>query len=193
MRSVLVAAAFGLSFAGCAPVPPAPPDLTGVPPALAEVGLLGLTHPAPDLYPGGLYTSGQPSKAQFEQLAIGGVRRVVHLRPHNQPGTGWEEEAAPAARIDFVRLPIHGVRGLLTENVRAFAAALAASRGQPTLVCGASSDMAGAMLALKHYWIDGGDAGEALALGRRAGLLAMEAPVLELLAAEPPPGFGGAP
>ncbi|MCB9880115.1 MAG: serine/threonine protein phosphatase, partial [Planctomycetes bacterium] len=99
-----------------------------------------------------------------------------------ESGTGWEEQHAAAAGVDFVRLPIAGADGLNRDNVDAFAKALDATGGEPTLVSCGSSNRVGALFALKAYWRDGKSKEEAMAIGKAAGMTKLGAKVEELLA-----------
>lgn len=148
-------------------------------PKLAELQALevkNLAMPMPNLV-----TSGQPTEAQFALLAKAGVQRVIQLRVVNEPGTGWEEAKAKELGIDFVRLPMAGADGLTVENAQRLAAELKTSGDKTTLVCCGSSNRVGALLAMKAFHVDGKSVEEALAIGKSAGLKALEPAVIEKL------------
>ncbi|MBM4063139.1 MAG: hypothetical protein FJ265_18890 [Planctomycetes bacterium] len=173
MPRVAFPLAFALLYAACG-APPAssapkqpPADLTLA--GLQPLQLKNLALPAP-----GLITSGQPTEAQFEALVQRGVRHVIQLRVVNEPGTGWEEAKAKALGVRFVRLPIAGGDGLTVDNAQRLAAELQQAGSDPVLLACASSNRVGALLALKAFHVDGVSAEQALALGKAAGLKALE-------------------
>lgn len=156
-------------FAACSsPQPNAPTTMT---PELQATKVKALAMPLP-----GLLTAGQPDEAQFEQLAKLGVKNVVCLRPADEDGTGWEEAKAKALGVRFVRLPVAGEGDVTVERAKQLATELGAGSGT-TLVCCASSNRVGALLAMKAFHVDGKPAAEALALGKAAGLVKLEAAV----------------
>jgi uncharacterized protein (TIGR01244 family) len=170
-----------LCFTACCSQPstPAPAAPTASGPTLAalqETQVKNLALPQP-----GLVTAGQPTEAQFEQLAKLGVKRVIQLRVANEPGSGWEEAKAKALGVEFVRLPIAGAEGITVDNAKKLDAVLKAGGDQPTLLCCASSNRVGALLALKAFHVDGKTADEALAFGRAGGMKAAEPAVAKLL------------
>ena len=110
-----------------------------------------------------------------------GYQRFISLQLQEEPGAGWEEVAVHEAGATFQRIPVGGPDDLTRENVEALAAALEAARGQETVLYCASSNRVGAMLALKAFWLDGASAEDALSLGRRAGMRALEPEVRRIL------------
>ena len=77
-----------------------------------------------------------------------------------------------------------GPADLTLHNAQALAAALAeAGPGHPVLLHCASGNRAGALLALKAHSIDLLPPAQALELGRRAGLKALEPVVRQLIGA----------
>lgn len=167
--------ASALLFAACGTQPAAPTSAPASAFTLAQLQateVKNIAMPKP-----GLVTAGQPTEAQFEQLAKLGVKRVIQLRVVNEPGTGWEEAKAKALGIEFVRLPMAGADGLTVENAQKLDSALKAAGDQPTLLCCGSSNRVGALLAMRAFHIEGKSAAEALAFGKAAGLKALEADV----------------
>jgi protein tyrosine phosphatase (PTP) superfamily phosphohydrolase (DUF442 family) len=126
--------------------------------------------------------SGQPSEDEFGRLKAAGISRVLHLRRVIEKGTGWEEQRAKDTGIEFVRLEIAGKNGLTRENVEAFAKFMNKETTGTTLVSCASSNRVGAMLALKAFWLDKMPRNEALALGKKAGMLSLTPAVEQLTA-----------
>lgn len=145
-------------------------------PAAETLGLLNQGAPRP-----GLVTSGQPTEAQFDALGKAGITMVIHLRPATEEGTGWEEAKAQALGLQFVRLPIAGADDMTPANAEKLAASLATANG-PVLLCCASSNRCGGLLAMKAFFLDGKSKDEALALGRAGGLKALEPAVAAKLA-----------
>ena len=141
-------------------------------PTLAQLQATGVKNLA--MPQTGLITTGQPTEAQFEQMAALGVKRVVCLRVVNEPGTGWEEQKAKALGIEFVRLPVAGADGLSVENAQLLAKSLPTDGNPPTLLCCGSSNRVGALLAMKAFHLDGKTAEEALVIGKAAGLKSLE-------------------
>lgn len=124
-------------------------------------------------------TAGRPSVEQFALAKQRGVTRVVNLCPHSEP-CGYDEPALMAELgLDYINIPIAGAADLNEASVQALAEAVAGP--QQTLVHCASSNRVGALFALKAAKLDGKPAEAALAIGRAAGLKAMEPIVRQLL------------
>ncbi len=136
----------------------------------------------------GLLTSGQPTPEQLEALVGAGYTRVISLRPTTEEGAGWEEGRASDGGYVFHRIPIAGADDLTRANVERFADLLDQAGDVPTLAYCASGNRVGALLALEARWLDGKDAGEALEVGRAAGLTGLEPAVRELLRSPPEGG-----
>lgn len=145
-----------------------------------DLGVRNARMPLP-----GIVTAGQPTQEQLEALAAAGYENFISLRPTSEDGAGWEEAHSASGSYDFDRLPISGAASLTHENVEAFAAMLEEAGDDPTVIYCASSNRAGAMLALKAHWVDGVEPAEALELGLQGGMTRLEAPVRELLGLEP--------
>ena len=141
--------------------------------------LLGTTAAASGLpFPQPLpqvYTAGQPSEEQLTQAAAAGVRTVIDLRQADE-ARGFDEAAAVAGHgLRYVQVPVSGAEGLTVANARALQQALEAARADgPVLLHCASGNRVGALLALIHAKLDGGDTEAAIALGRQAGLTKLE-------------------
>ena len=128
-----------------------------------------------------IYTSGQPTEAQFATMKAMGIHRVIQLRPATEKDTGWEEERAAELGIEFVRLPVAGAKDLTRDNVQRFADEVGKNPEAGTLVCCASSNRVGALFALKAFWLDGSTKEEAMALGKKAGMTRLEPAVSQLV------------
>lgn len=121
----------------------------------------------------GLYTAGQPSAQQLRQAAANGVTTVIDLRrPDEQRGY---DEAAEAEQLGlrYVRLPIGGAADITEANARTLDRILKQDSGKTLLHC-ASGNRVGALLALARARVDGASTGQALQLGRDAGLTSLE-------------------
>ncbi|MBO9718424.1 MAG: hypothetical protein J7507_16915 [Pseudoxanthomonas sp.] len=132
----------------------------------------------------GRYAGGQPTADQLADFAREGVRTVINLRG---PGEAVDyDEAAEAARLGlrYVAVPITGAADLDRERVRAFGRALDEAGEGALLVHCASSNRAGAMVALDHLFNRGGSLIAALELGRAAGLKDLDQAVVALAGRE---------
>lgn len=131
----------------------------------------------------GIVCSGQPTEDQFDSLKDHGITRVIHLRQAKEKGTGWEEERAKTAGVEFVRLEIAGKDGLTKENVQRFHDLMQKKTAGKTLVSCGSSNRVGALFALKGIWHDNMPREEAIALGKKSGMKSL-APVVEAMTAK---------
>ncbi len=134
-----------------------------------------MSQPAP-----GVLCAGQLSVEQMDALAAGGYTRFVSLRKADESGSGWEEEHATAAGIDFVRLPIAGSADIDEAHARELATAMAGAEGPVVVYCG-SSNRVGALLGLKAFHVDGLTAEDALEFGASAGATKLKGKLEESL------------
>ncbi|MFT4046185.1 MAG: sulfur transferase domain-containing protein [Solimonas sp.] len=125
-------------------------------------------------------TAGRPSAEQFALARQRGVGMVVNLCPHSEPAAYDEPSLVEALGLRYVNIPIANAGDLSEANARRLADALAQAEGAALVHC-ASSNRVGALFALKAFWLDGKGAEEALAIGRAAGLKAMEPAVRQLI------------
>ncbi|GAB3512089.1 prolyl oligopeptidase family serine peptidase [Pseudoxanthomonas daejeonensis] len=121
----------------------------------------------------GLRTGGQPDAGDLARLQAQGVRTVIDLRGAGE-ARGFDE-AAETARLGmaYVTLPIAGKDDITPANADALRALLERHGDAGVLVHCASGNRVGALLALDAARA-GAPAGEALALGRKAGLKSLE-------------------
>ena len=145
----------------------------------AALGIENVAAPMP-----GLLTTAQPTAEQVAELQALGYDRFISFQVANEPGAGWEEAGIPGAGGTFQRIPVGSPDDLTRENVQALAAALESTDGEDTVLYCASSNRVGAMLALKAFWLDGASPEEALSLGRRAGMRALEPDVRRIMEEE---------
>ncbi|MDP2226266.1 MAG: sulfur transferase domain-containing protein [Moraxellaceae bacterium] len=135
----------------------------------------------------GLCTGGRPRPEHLASAARQGVKMVVNLCPPAEAADYDEAAVVAGLGMRYVNIPVAGPADLTLPNVKALAHALeagqqgAGDRPAVLLHC-ASGNRAGAMLALKAAWVDGKPAAEALAIGRAAGLTALDGVVSHLLA-----------
>jgi len=130
-------------------------------------------------------TGGQPDAADLVKLGKSGFRQVIDLRQDAETPDFDEAKAARDAGLSYASLPIAGAAGLTRENVQAFDRLLADAQ-RPVLVHCASGNRVGAMAALRAAWIEGHSPEDAIAIGKRWGLKALEPTVRALLEAPPP-------
>lgn len=125
-------------------------------------------------------TAGRPAPEQFALAKARGVKRVVNLCPHGEACVYDEPALVAGLGLDYVNIPIAGAGDLSEDNARRLAAALEGAGGGVLVHC-ASSNRVGALFAVKAAKLDGKSVDEALAIGRDAGLRAMEPAVRQLL------------
>lgn len=142
-----------------------------------------LRQPRPNLI-----TAGQPSAQQLRDAAAAGVSTVIDLRQPDED-RGFDEAAlAEQLGLRYVRLPIAGASGITEDNARTLQRLLKQDQGRTLLHC-ASSNRAGALLALINGRLEGASAEAALQLGRDAGMTSLEPAAraaLEAAASSPP-------
>lgn len=130
-----------------------------------------------------LVVLGQPTAADLVALAASGTRAVLDLRQAGED-RGYDEPAAVvAAGMRYLALPIAGAAGLTADNAREFARLVDDPANHPLAIHCATANRVGALAALKAVWHDGSDVDSALALGRAAGMRAIEPAVRAALGA----------
>ena len=161
---------------GCASAPlsegPAAGGATGSQPPAA-------VRPAPQIVEvtnareplAGVTTGGKPTEAQLRRAQELGYRTVISLLPEGD--MAGEAEAVQALGMKFVSIPITDANDLTEENARRLAVALDAPDEKPVLLHCASGNRAGALLALKAFYVDSATAAEAVELGTRAGMTSL--------------------
>ena len=131
----------------------------------------------------GIYTAGQPTKEQLEQLAGDGVTAVINLRAEQELGSlGFaEDEVVKGAGMAYVWLPVSGPGDLTRALVDEVDNVLA--KHDSVLIHCASSNRVGGVLALRQGWIVGESAEAALDFGKKGGLASLEPHIARLLGA----------
>lgn len=85
-----------------------------------------------------LSIAGQPSKAQFAEIARAGFAAVINARPdgeeESQPGSAAEAAAAREVGLGYAHVPVT-LKDIRESDVRAFQAALAAAGGPVLAHC----------------------------------------------------------
>ena len=110
-------------------------------------------HPLPGTVTGGV-PAGDGSVPVYQALANSGVRTVIDLRTEAEVPTETALLAA-AAGLDYRRLPVAGEAELDLASARALDLLLDDwSRYPVAVVCG-SGNRAGALLAVRAFWLDG--------------------------------------
>ncbi|MCI1710580.1 MAG: sulfur transferase domain-containing protein [Chiayiivirga sp.] len=128
----------------------------------------------------GLCSSGQPASGAWGALARAGVRAVVNLRPDNEMAGRDEAAELHDAGLAYVHIPVDGPEALTRGAAYALHQVLLTSPPTVLVHC-ASGNRAGALIALADAWFGSRNAESALALGRDAGLSALEPTVRALL------------
>lgn len=137
-------------------------------PTVAKLGVKNLSQPQPFIY-----SSGQPSKAQLENLAKAGVKHVVNLRPTNEQS--WDEEKhVRSLGMNYVSIPISGVADLTKANAKKLDNAITIIGKDPALIHCASGNRVGALIAIREATIKGKSQSQAIAKGKRWGLTGLK-------------------
>jgi uncharacterized protein (TIGR01244 family) len=130
----------------------------------------------------GLCTCGQPGPGAWEPLARAGVRTVVNLRPDDEIADRNEAEEVRSAGLAYVHIPVRDADDLTREAAQTLQQVLHSSPASVLVHCG-SANRAGALIALGDAWFGSRNIENALALGRDAGMTALE-PTVRILLAE---------
>jgi uncharacterized protein (TIGR01244 family) len=128
----------------------------------------------------GLCSSGQPGSSAWAPLARAGVKTVVNLRPAEESPDRDEAHEVREAGIAYVHIPVAGPEALTRGAAYALQQVLLSSPPTVLVHC-SSANRAGALIALADAWFGSRDVENALALGRDAGMTALEPTVRVLL------------
>jgi uncharacterized protein (TIGR01244 family) len=128
----------------------------------------------------GLCASGQPGSSAWGPLAKAGVRTVVNLRPDEELADRDEGHEVREAGIAYVHIPVSGPEALTRGAAYALQQVLLSSPATVLVHC-SSANRAGALIALADAWFGSRDVENAMALGRDAGMTALEPTVRVLL------------
>ncbi len=128
----------------------------------------------------GVISAGHLDANGLKQAKAEGVAAVVDLCPLAERGYD-EAPIVESLGMAYVRIPIGGPQDLGSEAALQLKQALASVGDKPVLIHCATGNRVGALLALEAYLHEKASAADALALGRRAGLLSLEPKVTHLL------------
>lgn len=129
----------------------------------------------------GVYSAGQPQTANWQEIAAGGVKTVVNLRPlSEQPD---ESDDVESAGMKYLHLPIASPNAVTDEVAERLMEWVSANKADGVLVHCASGNRVGALFALGEF-LQHGDVNAALQRGRQAGLTKLEPFVSQLLASK---------
>ena len=140
--------------------------------------LAGLRQPRP-----GLYTGGQPAADAWSSMAAAGVGTVINLRPDAELAGRDEAGEVRAAGMAYHQIPVAGAGDLTAENADKLWTLIQNAQG-PVVVHCASGNRVGGLLSIAMARHGGLEQGEALKLGREAGMASTEARAREVLESE---------
>jgi len=121
----------------------------------------------------GIMTGGQPSLVDVDQLARDGVKVIINLRPEGEYDQQAIREKANAAGIKHITVPVAGAGGITIDNARRLDEILKEIGDSKSLIHCASGNRAGALLAVRAYYVQGMDKEESLAFGKAAGMTSL--------------------
>lgn len=129
-----------------------------------------------------IVTGGQPTYDQLKVAHDSGFQAVVNLRtdkesPSPTQESLWVEELG----MSYFPIPVNGAKGINVENATLLSEILSKQENYPLIVHCQSGNRVGAIFSLKSFYIDGKSVGEALAIGKRAGLSTLQPVVQKLL------------
>jgi protein tyrosine phosphatase (PTP) superfamily phosphohydrolase (DUF442 family) len=131
----------------------------------------------------GVCSGGRPRPEHLRNAKEKGVRTVINLCPPAEACDYDEAALVQELGMHYVNIAVAGPADLTAENARRLADAMQeAGPGHPVLLHCASGNRVGALMALKARLVDQKSAAEALAIGRAAGLKALEPFVTQLIA-----------
>lgn len=142
----------------------------------------------------GIVTGGPPDAAALERAQVARFATVISLRLELEAGFDVERAKVEELGMRFVSVPVDGAAGVTEANARLVDEALEASTGDVLLHCG-SGNRAGAMLALRAFYVQDRTLNESMQIGLAAGLTNLQGAVRSNIEAacaseEPPTGCG---
>lgn len=142
--------------------------------AVQEILIRNMTNPSANIY-----SSGQPTRAQFDLLAKAGVKHIVNLRPVAEQN--WDEaEYVNTLGITYHHIPVKGAQGITKGNAILLKDALEKIKSEPVLVHCGSGNRVGALVALEQG-MSTGNIEESISAGKAWGLTSLESRVKALL------------
>jgi len=127
----------------------------------------------------GISSTGQPDEAALQVFADSGYVAVIDLRTDKEKRGIEEAAVVEGFGMQYVNVPIAGVKGVNFESARALQQVLA-DFDEPVLVHCGSGNRVGALLALGQV-LDGADHESAIEHGKTAGMTVLEKRVREVL------------
>ena len=125
----------------------------------------------------GLLVGGQPSQDALTRARDAGITTVISLRTPAEEGFEEERSQAEALGMRFISIPVDGAAGLTEDNAHRLDETLQSVEPAETLLHCGSGNRVGALLALRAFYRQQRPPGEALTVGRRAGLTRLESAV----------------
>jgi uncharacterized protein (TIGR01244 family) len=126
-----------------------------------------------------VFSSGQPTEAQFRRMAASGVKHVINLRPATEQPDFNEGELIRSLGMSYHNIPVSGAIDVTGENAATLDDLLNTLEG-PVLVHCASGNRVGALRAVTAAE-NGASVDQALTEGARWGLTGMTPAVREIL------------
>lgn len=128
-----------------------------------------------------IITGGQPSRSDIKKLGKMDVKLIINLRMPQEFDQKKLKLSSMHARIKHMSMPVRGIAGITIENTRLLHDILDRNQGKKTLIHCASGNRAGALLALREYFIKGKSQEEALAFGKKHGMTGFGAVVKNMI------------
>ena len=120
-----------------------------------------------------IFTGGQPTKAQLDQLKQLGIKHIVNLRPLTEQ-TWDEKQYVESLGMHYHSLAVAGAKGVNSDNADKLASILKQLSGEPVLIHCASGNRVGALAAINEFKANGGDLESAIVNGKKWGLTRLE-------------------
>ena len=128
----------------------------------------------------GMLLGGRPTAQDFEKMSEGNYRTVIDLRAFAETGVEDDRKLVEKFGMTAINIEVPGAKGLTKEAAVLLHEALLNAEG-PIVVCCASGNRVGALLALRAFWVQGKSVEESMTVGKLAGLLGLESTVRDIL------------
>ncbi|MFT5354144.1 MAG: protein tyrosine phosphatase (PTP) superfamily phosphohydrolase (DUF442 family) [Polyangiales bacterium] len=136
-------------------------------------GSLGIPN---ERHIGAIVTGGPPDAAALERAQAAGITTVITLRLELEAGFDVERAKVEELGMRFVSVPVDGAAGVTEANARLVDEAIEASTGGILLHCG-SGNRAGAILAMRAFYVQERTLDESMQIGLAAGLTNLQSAV----------------
>lgn len=128
----------------------------------------------------GVLCAGELTPQQLREMAAAGMKTVVNLCVPGE--SDWDEGGfVNGLGMRYVNIPVRGAVDVTEENAHRLHEIVAQAANRPLVIHCRSGNRVGALLAIAACRDDGRDVEEAVELGRRAGLAALEPHVRQVL------------